>query len=161
VTRGYTVDADQYWPESFGNRLLTLVRGDVRIELNKDRGEWLIGVGSTLTPKAGLYEPTLWQLVLGEGATTEARPTFADEATALKAVLPAVEVALTTAWNNWQALLLARAERLARFFAKPPPDQALSGPALLRPGTGHPDIQRAAMARVARGQREKRRHRQG
>lgn len=161
VTRGYTVDADHYWPESFGNRLLTLVRGDVRIELNKDRGEWLIGVGSTLKPNAGLYEPTLWQVVLGRAAATEARPAFADEATALQAVLPAIEVALTTAWNSWQALLQARAGRLARLLVSPPPEHALRGPALLRPGTGHPDTQRDAMARVARAQREKRRHRQG
>lgn len=161
VTRGYVVQSDEYWPESFGNRLVTLVRGDVRVELNKDRGEWLIGVGSALTPRSGLYEPTLWQLVLRDAAATEAQPAFAEEATALRAVLPAIEVALRAAWNNWEAILQARSDRLAQLFVKPPPEHALRGPALLLPGAGHPDIERAAMARVARVQRAKRPHRQG
>jgi hypothetical protein len=161
LTRGYTVQADEYWPESFGNRLVTLVRGEVRIELNKDRGEWLIDVGSSLTPKAGLYEPTLWLSVLGKLVATEAQPAFADEATALQAVLPAIEVALRTGWSNWQALLQARSERLAQLLVKSPPEEALLDSALLSPSTGHPDMQRAAMARVARAQREKRRQPQG
>jgi hypothetical protein len=161
VARGYVVQADEYWPESFGNRLVALVRGDVRIELSKDRGEWLIEVGSTATPKAGLYEPTLWQLVLEKVAATEAKPAFVDEATALRAVIPAIEVALSTGWNSWQALLRARSERLAWVLVNPPHEQALLDPTLLIPSAGHPEIQRAAMARVARTQREKRRHRRG
>jgi hypothetical protein len=161
VTRGYKVQSDEYWPESFGNRLVTFVRRNVRVELNKDRSEWLIGVGSTLTPKAGMYEPTLWRLVLEKVAATEAQPPFADEATVLRAVLPAIEGALSTGWTGWQALLRARSERLTRVLVKPPPQQALLDAALLIPSTGHPEIQRAAMARVARAQHAKRRHLQG
>ena len=160
VTRGYAVQADEYWSESFGNRLVSLVRGEVRIELNKDRGAWSIGVGSTVTPKAGLYEPTLWRLVLQKVAPTEVQPAFADEAIALRAVLPAIEVALSTGWNNWQTLLRTRSTKLEQLLAKPPPGQALLGSALLIPGPSS-DSQRAAMERVARAQRQERRHRQG
>ena len=155
-TRGYRVVEDEYWPESFGNRFVALHGNGVRCELAKDRGEWLVSLGSSAAPELGSYEPSLWLLVLPRAPATSLAA--ADEFVLLERVLADVEAVLSRGRTYWHELRLAREERLARQFGVPPPSGPTEKPSLLRPRADAGATRKEAMVRVAR-QRHEKKHR--
>jgi hypothetical protein len=112
LSRGYTITTDEYWPEAFGNRLISLDRSAVRVELNKDRSEWLVSLGSADTPEEGSFDPALWQLVLASHGSASSALALPAGISSLQAVLPEVEHHLNRGWAGWELLRQARSQQL-------------------------------------------------
>lgn len=155
VEQGFKVERDEYWPESFGDRLVVLVGHGIRIELLKARGEWVLGLGSASMVHGGSFEPSLWFGALRPESPSPAAPV--DEFELLFVVLPDVEGALENGWGRWDKLLAARAELLAEQLGESVPPEVTESGGELKP-TGDADggaAARAAAVRVARQQRAK------
>ena len=112
LSRGYTITSDEYWPEAFGNRLIILDRSAVPVELNKDRSEWLVSLGSADTPDEGSFDPALWQLVLAPHGSAPSALALPAGISSLQAVLPEVEHHLNLGWAGWELLRHARSQQL-------------------------------------------------
>ena len=112
LSRGYTITTDEYWPVAFGNRLIILDRSAVRVELNKDRSEWLVSIGSADIPDEGSFDPAFWQLVLVPHGSASSALAVPAGISSLQAVLPEVENHLNRGWAGWELLRLARSQQL-------------------------------------------------
>jgi hypothetical protein len=62
---GFVIEEDLYDPAAFGNRELELSRGDCRIQLLSDRGEWTIGIRAS-RDALDWSHPDAWVAFLGD-----------------------------------------------------------------------------------------------
>jgi len=60
---GFLRTSDRFEPEAFGNRLITLERPPITVEIVSDRGVWLLGVGGQALTE-GTFGAEIWRACL-------------------------------------------------------------------------------------------------
>jgi|SRR3990172_11869105 len=90
---GFLRTSDRFEPEAFGNRLITLERPPITVEIVSDRGVWLLGVGGQALTE-GTFGAEIWRACLEGTPVPEESPDFAQQIDFIKESLSQIAAAL-------------------------------------------------------------------